>query len=1269
MATIQEDIKLLVRSPLGKGVTAAIDEAILRLQVLQAQIVATNASNARAGRSMKAMGQGAVQTARGVRNLNQHMREMGDTVQGAATKVGLWIIATSAVLGTLRALQAGIRVFADVEMETARLVRVGRNLDRGYANTRAGAEALTREVQRLSVELGSAGTEGFEAAVTFSRLGMTVQEAAEATRTALLAQAIAEINAGDAAKYLTSAMLQFKLEARDIPRILDQANTLSNNYRVTTEDLFQAIGRGGVVWSEAKGSLEGFMGTVAAVAQATSQSGTKIGTAFKTIGTRIGHVRHQAAYFGVMGKELVDVHGRIQPIEDILLDVAVAWGRLNDAERAELGQALAGIRQRNVLVSAVRNYWTALGAVVKQLKETGSAEAEFKTVSGTLTTEMGRLKASAERLATVLGEHGVGFAAKAALVSIRGLLELFRLAPILVVPAATALGLFVAAMVNAAGQTALIANTMLVFRAAMSNTLRLLMSWPGQIELAVLTWEKLKAAIIVTGLALRTFATFMLTTPAGLVITGITAVTGAMYLMNRATEKAREAMEKQRTTAETNLNSHRRLADIYHKVAKALEAAKKAGKAGSETQKAIGARFGTTSVERLRTMAREEELLAKQTKTALAGIYEEQRKDYKGQLDAKLGHVREYTAGAQIYAERVRLLEQKGQKSGDLEWGVASTKQIAATRKAAELTLKYADSIATLRKQLSELAGKNADEIEDWAVDMGIGMESAKEHVKEFGKVLQHRVQMEQAFSPTPVARLVAELRVLAASMEEVKAKREALTEGREAGKRVAYGELLRDMQARTVEAKRELELAKRKQGLDKALRAAKQGDRIADARATLRTKNDLEKALALQQEIMRRKRETEDLLAKGTSREDQGVLEARLEEQKLELLKRQTDVVIARLRAEKKITDEIRAQLGQLDTDDLAQFMNLSKRKQPFTMRQFGQMDPKQRGYLFNSFPHLLPPGLPGVVADMAGGVGGGGRGRRGRGVPVDEMRQRPGGGGQVVPLPGMRPRIGGGAGPAGPAAAAPGPAAAPILTRKGKESWRQWLDMSTEESVPIGGGEARMVRRSRQSPIGRLLNQVRTERAKELDLDFRSRTGNADIAAQLQEQSKLVDELELQLKEMVRKHAPRGGAGVLPEDFGVPDAWKGGLNNAGPVLGGEGFGATRDGRPDEMQRGRMSIKKGDPNGVPIGPDGRPMPELRSDAGAVQDYANTTPVLTVNVPGVGAGLADGLSGLADSLRTMFEGLVAEEFAKFNEEVIIDIDSRRTDRAPREVAI
>jgi len=94
------------------------------------------------------------------------------------------------------------------------------------------------------------------------------------------------------------------------------------------------------------------------------------------------------------------------------------------------------------------------------------------------------------------------------------------------------------------------------------------------------------------------------------------------------------------------------------------------------------------------------------------------------------------------------------------------------------------------------------------------------------------------------------------------------------------------------------------------------------------------------------------------------------------------------------------------------------------------------------------------------------------------------------------------------------------------------------------------------------------------------------------------------------------------------------------------------------------MKIKYSRPQSIFGGDQGAAAPPS-----AVQDYANTTPVLTVNVPGVGAGLADGLSGLADSLRTMFEGLVAEEFAKFNEEVIIDIDSRRTDRAPREVAI
>jgi TP901 family phage tail tape measure protein len=70
-------------------------------------------------------------------------------------------------------------------------------------------------------------------------------------------------------------MIAFKIEAKDSMRIIDQWNSLQNQYRIRAEDMADAISRLGPLARQANVELEQLNGMVASMVGATGLSGLK----------------------------------------------------------------------------------------------------------------------------------------------------------------------------------------------------------------------------------------------------------------------------------------------------------------------------------------------------------------------------------------------------------------------------------------------------------------------------------------------------------------------------------------------------------------------------------------------------------------------------------------------------------------------------------------------------------------------------------------------------------------------------------------------------------------------------------------------------------------------------------------------------------------------------------------------------------------------------------------------------------------------------------
>lgn len=335
-------------------------------------------------------------------------RALGDGLAHAVAKVGMWSIATGTVFLATRGFYELAQGVTELQKNSTLLARVGRELGGGFSERQAEAKGLTQDILQMTAAIGGNAEEAVKSAAVYARAGQSRVEITQSVRASLLAARIAELDIAESTELMSSAMQQFQIPARNSIQTLDTLNTLSNNYRVTTGDLLQAISRSGSIIAQQNGRLSELAAVTAITAQSTSRSGSEIGNAVKTIASQIDRIETKKYIFEELGIAVHDVGGESKSYTQFLLEMSLALNSATDAERNLATTQVAGVRQRNILLSQMRDIVdiikaenvALLGVDLTRRKasqkdenaEFGSSITEFLQTSDTLEASLTRLR-------------------------------------------------------------------------------------------------------------------------------------------------------------------------------------------------------------------------------------------------------------------------------------------------------------------------------------------------------------------------------------------------------------------------------------------------------------------------------------------------------------------------------------------------------------------------------------------------------------------------------------------------------------------------------------------------------------------------------------------------------------------------------------------------------------------------------------------------------------------------------------------------------------
>ena len=276
---------------------------------------------------------------------------------------------------------------------------------------------MMNDYNALAKELGSLTTQVSAASDAYLRQGKSIEEVNDLVKSSMILSKVGDMSAEDATKYLTASLNGYKLQADAAQSVVDKISSVDLVSATNSSGLAEAMSRVAVTADQAGISMDRLLGYVATIGEVTQQSMSTVGTAMKSILTRMTNIK--------AGKlELVDEDGTTEKLSDVettlanvginlrktmteynnasdVLDaLAAKWDTLNQAQQNAISVAFGGSRMQNQFRVLMENYDRVQKYTDVAANSEGSGEQKFDLYLEGLEAKTNSLKASLESLSS-----------------------------------------------------------------------------------------------------------------------------------------------------------------------------------------------------------------------------------------------------------------------------------------------------------------------------------------------------------------------------------------------------------------------------------------------------------------------------------------------------------------------------------------------------------------------------------------------------------------------------------------------------------------------------------------------------------------------------------------------------------------------------------------------------------------------------------------------------------------------------------------------------
>lgn len=323
------------------------------------------------------------------------LQELGRTSLDSFSKFSQWTLTGGAFFGLINAGKQLITVITEVDSKMTDLKKV-------MSPTTNFSDVLVDATARAK-ELGKEITSVLDAYGTFARQGFDQTQLKDMADASLIASNVGEMEAGQAAEFLTSAIIQYKMETKDAIGVVDAWNEVSNKNATTVSNLAQGWSRAASVSKQFGLDMNELNAAIGTVTAATKISGNEAGNFLKNVMPRLLGDSGKGA-LAKIGVSLTNDAGEMRDAMDIYSEVAQKLKSVDSMTRNEVVQGLAGKFHGSKMAALLDNMEMYNKMVKDSENSAGSARRENETYMESIEAKTNVLKANFQELGLSIGQ-------------------------------------------------------------------------------------------------------------------------------------------------------------------------------------------------------------------------------------------------------------------------------------------------------------------------------------------------------------------------------------------------------------------------------------------------------------------------------------------------------------------------------------------------------------------------------------------------------------------------------------------------------------------------------------------------------------------------------------------------------------------------------------------------------------------------------------------------------------------------------------------------
>ena len=290
-----------------------------------------------------------------------------------------------------------------------------KNLDRSLNEIRIVSEKSAEDMARFAEQANKAAkalstttTNYTDASLIYYQQGFTDQEVLDRTETTIKMANVAGTTAETASQQLTAIWNNFYDGSQSLEHYADVMVKLGAATASSSDEISEGIEKFAAVANTVGLSYEYAASALATVTAQTRESASVVGTAFRTLFSRIQGLTQgetlddgttlnkYSQALATVGVQIKDTNGELKGMDEILDDLGSRWDTLAQDQKIALAETVAGVRQWTQLI-ALMDHWDFFKENLAMAQDAdGALEQQAEIYAESWEAARDRTKAAAE---------------------------------------------------------------------------------------------------------------------------------------------------------------------------------------------------------------------------------------------------------------------------------------------------------------------------------------------------------------------------------------------------------------------------------------------------------------------------------------------------------------------------------------------------------------------------------------------------------------------------------------------------------------------------------------------------------------------------------------------------------------------------------------------------------------------------------------------------------------------------------------------------------